>query len=152
MADTKTEEVCAKHAPHGMVNVKKRMCGTEGVGINSAFGVAGTKPAEHCVQHSRPRCGVEGCRERGIGPDHSGKVAIGDPSPSDSNHKTVNSPPSQANPPSGCSQGSRKLITAFKRAVVLESAAGAVTMPEIEGQKHPVKRCSSVKIEVQVSL
>ena len=152
VADTKTAEVCAKHAPCGMVNVKNRKCGTEGIGIISAFGVAGTKPAEHCVQHSRPRCGVEGCRERGIGPNHSGKEAISDASSSDSKHKTVHSPPAQTNPPSGCSQGSRKRVIVLKRAVVLESAAGAVTMPEIEGQKHPVKRCCSVKTEVQVSL
>ena len=39
----------------------------------------------------------------------------------------------------------------MKRAVALESAAGALAMPEIEGEKSPVKRDSSVKTEVHVS-
>ena len=123
------------------------------------FGVAGTKPDEHCVQHNRPRCGVEECRGRWIGPNPSGKEIIGDASPSDSKHKTVHSPPAQANPPSGGSRGSRKRVrdlhivpTAMKRGLVLESPAGAVTIPEIEGQKYLFKRESSVKTEVQVSL
>ena len=42
--------------------------------------------------------------------------------------------------------------TALERAVVLESAVGAVTMPEIEEQTSPVKRDPSVKTEVHVFL
>ena len=139
-----------------MVSVKNRISGTEGTGMISSFGIAGTTPAEYCALHNRPRCGAEGCREGGVGPNHSGLVAIGDASPSDSKHKTVHSSPAQANPPLGGSRGSRKrvrdLLESAAGAVVLESAAGAVTMPEMEGQIHPVKRCSSVKREVQVSL
>ena len=110
-------------------------------------------------QHNRARCGVEGCRRRGIGPNHSGMETIGDASPSDSKHKTVHSPTAQASPLSGGCRVSRKRVqhphnmpTALKRAVILESAAGAVTIPEIEGEKSPVKQDSSVKIEVQLSL
>ena len=87
------------------------------------------------------------------------KETIGDASPSDSKHKTVHSSTAQASPLSGGSRVPRKRVqhphnmpTAWKRAVTLESAAGAVTMPEIEGQKPPVKQDSSVKIEVQLSL
>ena len=79
--------------------------------------------------------------------------------PSGSNHKIVH-PPVQASPFSGSSLGSRKRVrylhngptVSKKRAVALESTAGALTMPEIEGQKSPVKRDSSVKTEVHVSL
>ncbi|CAN0225444.1 unnamed protein product, partial [Ascophyllum nodosum] len=63
-------EFCAKHTPFGMVNVKNRISKTEGRSMISAFGIAGTTPAEHCVQHNSPRCGAEGCREGEIGPNH----------------------------------------------------------------------------------
>ncbi|CAN0479238.1 unnamed protein product [Ascophyllum nodosum] len=152
-------EVCANHAPDGMVNVEDSLCRVEDSGMITAFGVEGTKTTEYCAQHNWPRCGVEGCRRRGVGPNHSGKGAIGDASPIDSKHKTVHSPPAQASPLSDGSciscdqvQHPHNVPTALKRAVFLESAAGAVTMPEIEGQKSPVKRDPSVKTEVHISL
>ena len=124
----------------------------------SAFGVVGTKPAEYCAQQNRPRCGVEGCRGRGIDPNHSGKETIDDSSLSGPKHEAVNSPPVHANPPLGGSRGSRKGVrylhnkpTALKRAVALETAAGEATLPEIEGQTFPVMRDFSVKTEVHVS-
>ena len=125
----------------------------------SAFGVVGTKPAECCAQHNRPRCGVEGCRGRGIDPNHSGKKTIDNASLSGSKHEAMNSPSVQANPLLGGSRGSRKRVrylhnkpTALKRAVALEPAAEALTMPEIEGQKSPVMRDFSMKTEVHVSM
>ena len=131
VAGTKTAKFCAKHALYGMVDVKNRMRKTEGSSMISAFEVAGTNAAEHCVQHNRPRYGVEGYKGRGIGP----------------------------NSRSGGSRGSRKreryiesMPTALKGAVVLDSAAGVVTMPKIDGQKPPVKRDTSVKTEVHISL
>ena len=156
---TEMAEVCANHAPDGMVNVEDSLCRVEDSGMITAFGVEGTKTTEYCAQHNWPRCGVEGCRRRGVGPNHSGKGTIGDASPIDSKHKTVHSPPAQASPLSDGSciscdqvQHPHNVPTALKRAVFLESAAGAVTMPEIEGQKSPVKRDPSVKTEVHISL
>ncbi|CAN0221211.1 unnamed protein product, partial [Ascophyllum nodosum] len=46
-----TGENCTQHAPDGMVNTKGKLCGTEGCGKFAAFGVAGTKTAEYCIQH-----------------------------------------------------------------------------------------------------
>ncbi|CAN0292287.1 unnamed protein product, partial [Ascophyllum nodosum] len=85
-AGTKTAEYYAQHAPYGMVNVRFRKCRTKDSGIISAYEVAGMKPTEYCVQHNRPRCGVEECREREIGRIHSGEETIGDASPSGSKH------------------------------------------------------------------
>ena len=92
-------------------------------------------------------------------PNHSVKGTIGDASPSGSKHETIHSPPAQASPLSDGSCISCKQVqhphnvpTALKRAVILESAAGAVAMPEIEGQKSTVKRDPSVKTEVHISL
>ena len=49
----------------GMVNVKGKMCRTEGCGTQPSFGVAGTKTAEYCKQHALDgngkNCGTEGC-------------------------------------------------------------------------------------------
>ena len=106
------------------------------------------------------RCGIEGCRERWIDTNLSGKEINGAACPSGSKHKTVHLPPAQASPSSGSSRGSRKRVRYLhtvstvlkKRAVALESTAGALPMPEIEGQKSPVKQDSSVKTEVHVSL
>ncbi|CAN0440846.1 unnamed protein product [Ascophyllum nodosum] len=124
----------------------------------SVFKVAVTKTTDYCAQHIRPKCGVGGCR-REIAPNHSGKKSIGDASLSSSKHETVHSPPAQASPLSGDSRVSRKRVrhlhnvpTALEQAVVLESAVGAVTMPEIEEQKASAKRDSSVKTEVHVFL
>ncbi|CAM9780024.1 unnamed protein product [Ascophyllum nodosum] len=110
-----------------MVNVREKMCETEGCGKRPSFGAAGTTTAEYCRQHARDGM-VNVCRK--------------------------------ANPFSGSSRGSRKRArylhngptVSKKRAVALESTAGALTIPEIEGQKPPVKRDSSVKTEVHVSL
>ena len=135
------------------------MCKTKGPSTVLAFGVAGAHKTKYCVQHNMPRCGVEGCGGREIGPDHSGKETVGDASPSSSKHEIVQSPPAQASPLWGGSRGARKQVeylhivpTALEQAVALESAAEAVTMPEMEGSKSPFKRDSSVKTEVQVSL
>ena len=110
------------------------------------------------MQDNRPRCGVEECRGRGIDRNDSEKETIGEAGPSTSKLKTVNYTPARASPLSGGSRDSRKRVqylhnkpAALKRAVILESAAGEVTMPEINGQKSPVKRDSSVKTEVHVS-
>ena len=158
VAGTKTAEYCRQHAPDGMVNVHRKVR-LKDSGMISVFKVAVTKTAEYCAQHIRPRCGVGGCGGREIDPNHSGKESIGDASLSSSKHETVHSPPAQASPLSGDSRVSRQRVrhlhdvpTALERAVVLESAVGAVTMPEIEEQKSPVKRDPSVKTEVHVFL
>ena len=59
--------------------------------------------------------------------------------------------------PSGGSRESRKRArypeitsTASKRAVARESTGGAVTMPDIDGKKSPVKEDYSMKTEVQL--
>ena len=158
VAGTKMAKYCTQHAPDGMVNVMRKMCTTKGSGLMCSFGVADTKTAEHCVQHNVPRCGVKGCRGRGIALNLSGKDAIGDASLIGSKHKTVHSPPAQASPLLGGSWGSRKRVRyldsvpmALKRAATLGPTVVAGTMPEIEGQKSPIKGNFSVKTEVQVS-
>ena len=169
VADTKAAEYCARHAPHGMVDVCNRKCRTEGFGKKPSFGVAGTKTAEYCAQHARVQCGVEGFREREVGPHHSEKEAISKVVPSGTEHIAVNPPATKTSQPSGVCWSSRKRVrhpeiasTASKRAVARESTAGAVTMhghtyskstlSVIDGQKSPVNRNSSVKTEVQLSL
>ena len=79
--------------------------------------------------------------------------------PSDGKYTAVHTPSTQASPPSGGSRGSCKRVrhpettsTASKRAAARELPGGAVTMPEIDGRKTPVKGESSMKTEVQVSL
>ena len=67
---TKTSEYCAQDAPDGMVNVERKICGTEGCGKFAAFAVAGAKTAEYCIQHSHD--GMVGgcsrkCRGKGCG-------------------------------------------------------------------------------------
>ena len=62
-------EYSARHALDGMVNVKKRKCGTEGCGKIPSFGVAGTKTTKYCAQHARDgmvnvknrMCKTKGC-------------------------------------------------------------------------------------------
>ena len=158
VAGTKMAKYCTQHAQDGMVDVMREICTAKESGMICSFGVAGTKTAEHCAQHNMPRCGVKECRGRGIAPNLSGKDTNGDASPIGSKHKTVHSPPAQASPLSGGSWGSLKrgrylhnVPTALKRAVILWSTAVARTMPEIEGQKSPIKRNYSVKTGVQVS-
>ncbi|CAM9653136.1 unnamed protein product [Ascophyllum nodosum] len=159
MAGTKTVEYCLQHAQGGMVNVFSRMCRTRGCGKNSSFGVANTRTAEYCPQYARLQCDVERFKKVEIGPHHSGKETVGGVNPSDSKHTTVHPPPTKTGQPSGLSQGSRKRArhsettsTVSKPAVARESTAGAGTEPDIDGLKSPVKRDSSVKTEVQVSL
>ena len=159
VAGTKTGDYCAQHAPEGMVDVKIRKCRIEGCGKIPYFGVAGTKTVEYCAQHTRLQCGVEGFREREVGPHHSEKKPIANVIPSVAKHKSVRPPPTKTSPPSGANRDSLKRVrhveiasTASKRAVAREPTAGVVTMPDIDGQKSPVKRNSSVKMEVQLSL
>ncbi|CAM9300395.1 unnamed protein product [Ascophyllum nodosum] len=159
IAGTKTGEYCAQHAQGGMVNVKSRKCRTESCGKIPSFGVAVTKPVKSCAQNTRLQHGVEGFREREVGPHHSGKKTIANVIPSLAKHTSVRSPPTKTSQPSGATRDSRKrgrhpeiTSTASKRAVAREPTAGVETMPNIEGQNSSVKRNSSVKTEVQLSL
>ncbi|CAN0128961.1 unnamed protein product, partial [Ascophyllum nodosum] len=141
-AGTKTAEYCTQHALDGIVNVHRKVR-TEDPSMISVFRVGDIKRDEYCAQHNRLRCGIEGCRGRLIDPNLSWKEINGAASSSGSKHKTVHPPPAQASPFSGSSRGSRKRVrylhngptVSKKRAVALESTAGALIMPEIEGQK-----------------
>ena len=116
---------------------------------------------EYCTQHARLQHGVEGYREREIGPHHSGKKTIGDVILSCATHTTIYSPP-KTSQPSGVCWDSRKRVrhpettsTGSKRAAAREPSAEVVTvpaLPDIDGEKSTVERNSSVKIEVQLSL
>ena len=112
--------------------------------------------AEYCSQYARLHRGVEGFREREVGPHPSGQETIGNVIPNSVTHTTLHPPPNKTNLPSGVSWDSRKRVlhpeittVASKRAVALESTAGAVTVQDIDGQKSPVernnlrRRCSS---------
>ena len=154
----KTREYCTQHAPDGMVDVKSRKCRTRGCGTKPSFGVGNTRTAEFCAQHASLKCGVGGYREGGFDPHHSGKETIGNIRPNGVKCQTVH-PPANSSPPSEGSQGSRKrerypevTSTASMRPISRESAGGAGTMQDIDGQKPPVERDSSVKVEVQLSL
>ncbi|CAN0379889.1 unnamed protein product, partial [Ascophyllum nodosum] len=111
------------------------------------------------AQRNRTRYFIKGCRRRWIDPNLSGKETNGAACPSGSKQKTVHFSSTQESPFSGSIWGSCKRVRYLrngptilkKRAVALESAAGALAMPEIEGEKSPVKRDSSVKTEVHVS-
>ena len=147
VAGTKTAEYCTQHAQGRMVNVKP------------SFDVASSRTAEYSAHYARLQGGVEGFRERKVDPHYSGKETIGNVIPIGAKHITVHPLPTSTGQPSGVSWGSRKRVrhteltsTASKRAVARESTARAVTMPDIDGQKSPVKRNSSVKTEVQLSL
>ena len=70
-----------------------RRCRTEHRGKQSSFGVANARTVEYCSQHARLQCGVEGFREREVGPHHSGKETIGNVIPSGVTHTTVHPPP-----------------------------------------------------------
>ena len=142
-----------------MINVCHRKCSSEGYGKQSSFGVAGTRMAEKCAQHTRPSCGVEGCRGQDIVPHYSGKEIISDVSPDGVKRTAVGIFPTQTSPPSDGSWDSRErerhfdlMSTASTGAVAGKLAAGAVKTPEIDGQKSSIRRNSSVKTEVQVSL
>ena len=159
MEGTKTAEYCIQHALDGMVNVNREVRNKDSSMI-SAFKVADMKTNEHCAQDKIQRCGIEGCRGRWIDTNLSGKEINGAACQSGSKHETVHPPPAQASPFSGGSGGSRKRVRYLhtgctvlkKRSVALESTAGTLTMPEIDGQKSPVKQDSTVKTEVHVSL
>ncbi|CAN0173260.1 unnamed protein product, partial [Ascophyllum nodosum] len=123
-----------------------------------SFGVAHTRTAEYRVQHTRLQCGVEGLREREVDPHHSGKETIANLIPSVAKHTSVRPPPSKTSQPSNASRDSLKRVrhveitsTGSKRVVAREPTAGVVTMPDIDRQKSPVKRDSTVKVEVQLS-
>ncbi|CAM9537691.1 unnamed protein product [Ascophyllum nodosum] len=145
-----------------MIAVKSRkQRGTEDCGTMPSFGGVNTRTAEYCAQHARIKCGVDGCSEKEVGPHNSGKGTTVNSNviPSDGKRPGVYPPPIRASPPSGCTRGSRKRArhpetpsTASKRAVARESSGRAGTLPGIDGQKPPVKRDSSVKAEVQLSL
>ena len=159
VADTKTAECCLHHAQGGMVNVFNIKCRTRECGKKPSFRVGNTRTAEYCLQHARLQFGAERFREREVGPHNAGKETIGDVIPTGAKHTTIHPPPTKSSQPSGVSRDSRKRVrhseitsTASKRAVARESTAGAVTVPDIDGQKSPVKRDSSVKTEVQLSL
>ncbi|CAM9793932.1 unnamed protein product [Ascophyllum nodosum] len=135
---------------------KKRL---EGYGKDPSFGVAGSRMAEYCAHSIRPRCDVEGYTRRETGPHHSGEKPIGNASQCGVKRKISNPSPCQASPPPGGSEDSCKRVrhlhiasTPLKQAVTRGSAAQAVTMPGIDGQKASVRHHSSIKTEVQLSL
>ena len=158
VASTRTAEYCAQDAPDGMVNINGReKCRIEGCSNRLSFGVTGIRETAYCIQHTRPRCGFEGHNRQEIGPHSSDKEAIGGASGA----KRKTAPPffAHASPPSDIIGGSRKRVrhlditsTVSERVALRESAAGAVTIPKIDGQKSPIKRDSSVKTEVHLSL
>ncbi|CAM9859725.1 unnamed protein product [Ascophyllum nodosum] len=159
MPGTKTAEYCAQHAEGGMVNFYNRKYRTETCGKQLSFGVANSRTVEYCAQHARLQYRVEEHREGEVVPHHSGKKTSGNVIPSGAKHTTVHLPPTKTSQPSSVSRDSRKRVrhpeitsTASKRAVARESTAGALTVPDIDGQQSPVKRTSSVKTEVQLSL
>ncbi|CAN0167349.1 unnamed protein product [Ascophyllum nodosum] len=147
VAGTKTGGGCAQHAPDEMVHVYSRQCR-----------VANTRTREYCAQHARRKCGVEGYGKREFGPHGSGKETIGNLITCGAKQNTVHPSP-KASRPSGGNGDSRKRVqhlditfTASKRTVSRGSAGGVETVPDIDGQTSPVKRDSSVKTEVQLSL
>ena len=143
----KTAEYCSQHAPDEMVHVYSRQCR-----------VANTRTGEYCARHARRTRGVEGYGEREFGPYGSGKETIGNLIKCGAKKNTVHPTP-KASRPSGGNGDSRKRVqhlditfTASKRTVSRGSAGGVETIPDIDGQTSPVKRDSSVKTEVQLSL
>ena len=63
--------VHSKHAPDGMVDVKKRKCITEGCGKEPSLGVEGTTTTEYCTQHAAD--GMVNVRYKMDSTDHCGK-------------------------------------------------------------------------------
>ena len=155
VAGTKTVKYCAKHAS----NVCCRNSRTKRCSKEPSFGLANTRTAEYRAQHTRLQCGAEGFREREVGPHNSGNKTTANVITSVAKHTNVGPPPTKTSQPSGASRDSRKrarhletTTTASKRTVAREPTAGVVTIPNIDGQKSPVKRDSSVKMEVQLSV
>ena len=141
-----------------MINVRSRKCRTEDCGKRPSFRVTKVKTAEYCAQHARLQYGVEGYREKEVGPHHSGKETIGDVIPSCARHTTIHSTP-KTSQPSGVCWDSRKRVrhpestsTGSERAAAREPGAEAVTMPDIDGGKSTARRISSMKVELQLSL
>ena len=155
VAGTEIEEYCTQHVLDGMVEACSRKSRTGGCGKIPSLGVANTRMAEYCAQQTRLNCGVEGYKEREIGPHLSGKKTIGNVLPTGARPTTVHPPRTKTSLPSDGSRGSRKRVrqpdmtsTASKRAILRESAGVARTIPDIDGQKSLAKRNSSVKVEV----
>ncbi|CAM9292433.1 unnamed protein product [Ascophyllum nodosum] len=146
-AGMKMVENCSQHTPDGMVDACSKQCR-----------VANTRTG-YCAQHVRRICGVEGYGEKEFGPHDSGKETIGNLITSGAKQNTAHPTPTKASRPSGGSRGSCKRVqhlditfTASKRAASRGSAGGVGTIPDTDGQTPPVKRDSSVKTEVQLSL
>ena len=121
--------------------------------------MANTRTAEYRAQHTRLQCGAEGFGEREVGSHHSGNKTTANVITSVAKHTSVRPPPTKTSQPSSASRDSPKrarhleiTTTASKGAVAREPTAGVVAMPDIDGQKSPVKRDSSVKMEVQLSV
>ena len=157
VAGTKAVEYGAHFAPNGRVDACSRNGTTGGCGKKLTFGVANTRRAEFHAQNTRLKCGVEGYREREVSPHHCGKETIDGVVLSGGKHSDAHPLLTQASPPSGGSRGPRKRArhseiasTTAKRAIARESTGGAVTMPDIDGQKSPVNRDSAMKTEVQL--
>ncbi|CAN0410507.1 unnamed protein product, partial [Ascophyllum nodosum] len=115
-----------------------------GCGRKTSFGVANTRTAEYCAQHARLKCGVEGYKEGEVDLHHSGKETIGNILPNGAKHQIVH-PPATTSPPSEGRQGSGELVlypeitsTASMRPISRESAGGAGTLQDIDGQKSSV--------------
>ena len=53
-------EYFTQHALDWMVNVREKMCRTEGCGTQASFGVAGTKTAEYIVPAPSETCWFRG--------------------------------------------------------------------------------------------
>ena len=158
VAGPKTGDYCTQHAPNGIVDVKSRKCKTRGCGRKPSFGVGNTRTTEFCAQQASLKYDVGGYRGREVDPHHSGKETIANVRPNGVKCQTIHSP-ANTSPPSEGSQGSRKrerypevTSTASMRPISRESAGGAGSMADIDGQKPPVERDSSVKVEVQLSL
>ena len=158
VAGTKTGEYCTQNAANGMVDACSRKCRAGDCDKKPPFRVTNTRTMEYCAQHARLNCVVEAYGKVEVGPHHSGKETIGNIIPNDANHQTVH-PPATTSPPSDSSQGSHKRVrypettsAASMRPISRELAGGARTMPDIVGQTSPVKRESSLKTEVQLSL
>ena len=157
VAGTKTVEHGAPFAPKGMADACSRKGSTGSGGNKLSFGVANTRTVEDHTQNTRLKCGVDGYREREVCPHHCGKETIGDEIRSGGKHTDVHPLLTQASPPSGCSRGSRKRArhpettsTASERVFARKSTGGAVTMRDIDRQKSPVNRDSTVKTEVEL--
>ena len=137
-----------------MVEACSRKCKTGNCGKKLSFGVANPRSAEYCAQHARLQYGVEEYRKREV-------KTIGYVISSGATMIIFRPPPTETTfrPASDLSRDSRKRVrhpettsTASMRAVSPKSAGGAVTVPDIDRQKSPVKRNSYIKKEVHISL